>query len=182
MSVEDRLRSELHREADSWTPAVESSLSRVRTRRRRGQWAAGTAAAAVLVVVATSAGLIGTAQRSGPPAGPTSAVAESLVGRYAGKVDHPARLAGGWALRFRPDSRVDVEAPAGYQGVLSAVLYRTDGDRLTTTLFQEDVCSGAGVGSYTWNRTATGVRFRTSNDTCTAREQFLTETSWASTP
>lgn len=183
MSVEDRIRTGLHAAADDWTPAVESSLAVVRARRRRGRRIVAAAAAAVVVMVAGAASVLtrfAPTQLTGIPA--TSApAAPGLVGRFEGRVAEPTHLAGRWQLQFRPDGRLDVTAPPGYSGVLSAALFATAGDTLTTTLFQEDVCSGSGVGRYTWQRTASGVRFVGQDDTCSARRVFLAGTTWTST-
>lgn len=170
MSVEDRIRTGLHAAADDWTPAVESSLAVVKARQRRSRRTVAAVAAAALITVAGAAAVLTRftpTQLTGIPS--TSApAAPSLVGRFEGRVTEPTRLAGRWPLHFRPDGRLDVTAPPGYSGVLSAALFATDGDTLTTTLFQEDVCSGSGVGRYTWQRVASGVRFIGQDDTCAA--------------
>lgn len=182
MSVEDRLRSGMHAEADAWAPEVESSLARVRARRRRGRRAAlAGGVAALLAALAVGVGVAGQGSIVGVPAASASVSAEPLVGRFEGDVVSPARLAGRWVLQFRTDGRLDIEAPSRYRGVLSAVLFRTEADTLATTLFQEDVCSGIGVGRYTWTRTASGVRFTELDDRCSDRQEFLAETTWTST-
>ncbi|MFT4108608.1 hypothetical protein [Propionicimonas sp.] len=182
MSVEDRLRTGLHAAVDGWTPAVEASLEAVRGRQRRaGRVVAASAVALVLVVAGIAAVLIRTpSPLTGVPAASARAT-PGLVGRFDGDVAVPTGLAGNWELVFRPDGLLEVTPPAGYRGVLSAVLFATTGDSLTTTLFQEDVCSGRGVGRYTWQRTADGVRFVDAGDSCVERSQFLVGAIWRST-
>ena len=181
MSVEDRLRAGLREVADAWSPEVERSLSRVRRRDRRNRWRVVGAAAAAVAVVAASFSLGLAPRMVGMPAASGSPVPDRLAGRFEGVVDAPQALAGRWVLGFNPDGILEVEAPPGYHGVLSSVLFRADADRVTTTIFQEDVCSGAGVGTYTWSRTASMLTLETKVESCAARQEFLAGTTWRST-
>jgi hypothetical protein len=182
MSVEDRLRRALRDQAESWDPLVEASLLRVRRRwvRRRVGVAVLATAAAVAVIV----GILGLRPQeglAGVPADPAgSSPSQVAVGRYVSTVASPTPLAGDWVLNLRPDGRIDVTAPPGYAGVLSGVLFSSTATTFRTTLFQEDVCAGAEVGSYTYTRTSTGITFVAVDDACASRKTFLSTNTWRS--
>ena len=184
MEAEDHLRAALADQADSWEPPVESSLQRVHARERHRKLRWVLAAAVALIVSVAGAGTVVTMLRSQPvvvPATRSSEMAPSLQGTFEAQVSKPATLAGDWTLTLRPDGRLLVVPPAGYEGLTSGELYSAAGDEFRTTLFQTDVCSGIGVGAYTWVRTPRGVTFTAAGDECAARRDFFTKNSWLST-
>ncbi len=181
MSIEDRLRAELGEVADEWTPAVESSLAKVRGRRNRRRVLQLAGVGGVVLTMVAIVAVLLPPRLSGVPASVDPAASAPLVGRIHGSVRSPAGLAGRWTLDFRTDGTLDVTPPAGYRGILSAVLFRAEGATVTTTLFQEDVCAGHGVGGYQWRRTAAGVEFVEARDNCPARRSFFVDTTWLST-
>lgn len=183
MSVEDRLRAGLRAQAESWDPPVEASLVRVRRRLvRRRVGVVMLAAAAAAVVVGGILGLLPQGGLTGVPVEPAAgAPVQPAAGRYFSTVASPTSLGGDWSLNLRPDGRVDVTAPPSYSGIVSGVLFSSTATEFRTTIFQEDVCAGAGVGSYTYARTTTGITFVAVDDTCTARKTFLAANTWQST-
>jgi hypothetical protein len=96
-------------------------------------------------------------------------------------VTAPAGLKGAWTLDLRPDGRIDVTPPHGYSGVLSGVLFSSTATEFRTTLFQEDLCAGAGVGTYEWSRTSDGITFVAVSDSCAVRNTYLSQNTWRST-
>jgi len=183
MSVEERLRAGLRSQAYSWDPAVEGSLAAVRRRHvwRRVRIAGVSAVAAGAVIAGTVSGLQQDHVKGLPPAPLAGSSAPSLAGRYSATVVEPVRLAGDWTLTLRADGRVDVSPPAGYYGVVSAVLYQGTNTEFRTTLFQEDVCAGHGIGAYTWVRSHGFVSFTAIGESCAARRAFLVGNTWRST-
>jgi hypothetical protein len=149
-------------------------------RRRLG--VATLAAAASVAVIAGVSGIWPQDRLTGVPAIPAaSPPAQGVVGRYSSTVHSPEALGGEWLLNLRPDGRIDVTAPPGYPGVLSGVLFTSTATDFRTSLFQEDVCSGAAVGSYSYARTRTGITFVAVEDACASRKTFLSANQWRST-
>lgn len=191
MSVDDRLRKGLARNAAAYEPDVETRLRQVKgtsVRRRRSfsagrWWIPVTAACAVLGLV-----LVGIAlhlSRPLPAPTPTPpATTQQLTGRLQAVLPDRAgvlradRLAGSWVLRLRSDGTMHVSAPSTYQGVLSAALFDSTGVAFRTSLFGQDLCSGVPLGVYTWHRVGSKVRFSVSDDRCAGRVAVLTTVSW----
>ena len=136
MSVEDRLRNGLARNAASLHPQVEVQLNVVlrRTRRRnRLRWA-GTALLVILVVpvvTALVAVLVGGRRQPAAPA-PTTTTQETaparqaLTGSFTATVAATAPLAqqrglaGAWTLHFQAEGNLTVHAPAEFPGFFRA--------------------------------------------------------------
>ena len=188
--AEDRLRAALADQANSWEPPVESSLQRVHTRERRRKLSWMVAAVLALIVCVAGVATAVRATRSGQVAVPAarasqgvspSETVQPLQGTFTAQVSTPARLAGGWSLTLQADGRLLVSPPASYGGVVSGELYSATREEFRTTLFQTDVCSGTGVGVYTWARTPSGISFTAKDDDCAARQASFSENSWLST-
>ncbi|KRF38398.1 hypothetical protein [Terrabacter sp. Soil810] len=191
MSVDERLRIGLARNAQVCNPEVEllleAALARGR-RDRRLRWAwvtAGVVAAAcTALVLALSLGW--RSDRGAPlvPAdGATSTAA--LQGRYA--ADVPAQqsapgVAGRWVLEFQPQGVLAVTSPPAYPGVVSGVLYAVVGEELRTDLFSQDLCSGQPLGRYLMTRRSARLTLTLAVDPCPQRVAVLTTTSWTALP
>ena len=198
MSVEDRLRNGLARNAASLHPQVEVQLNVVlrRTRRRnRLRWA-GTAVLVILVVPAVTALVAALVGGRPQPAAPlptmttqeTAPARQALTGSFTATVAATASLAqqrglaGAWTLRFQAEGNLTVQAPAEYPGVLSGALFTATQGQLRTSLFEMDLCSGDGIGTYHWVRSGTTLLLTVVDDTCEGRVTVLASTIWTSVP
>lgn len=190
--AEDLLRAALADQANSWKPPVESSLQRVHARERRRKLSWVVAAALMLIVSVAGVASVVTMTKSErvavPAARPSQSApspnvpyASALQGTVTTQVATPPRLSGRWTLILRPDGRLMVTPPADYSGVVSGELFSATDEEFRTTLFQTDVCSGTGVGVYTWARTPSGISFTAKDDDCAARRTFFSGNSWLST-
>jgi len=191
MSVEDRLREGLRRNAASFEPAPDASLERVTARRRhrahrRVALAAVAAAAAVIgaVVVLEQRGSELTVTSSAETSVPGSASAPALTGRFEATVGPGSasglrfEVAGRWVLELTADGRVLATPPGSYVGVVSGALFQATDEWFRTSLFESDLCSGVPAGVYRWVRTASGVRFTAEDDDCAGRVAVLAATDW----
>jgi len=184
MSVDDRLRQGLERNALSFVPEGERRLADVRQQHRSRQlvrWSVvGTAAAATVVV---AVGLLGGGDQDTRPTPPaesptaTPPTASVLTGDYARRLRNAGDRTGRWMLGFDADGILDVTPPSGYRGVVSGSLFTATAD-LRTNLFEQDLCSGRGPGTYTWDRSGTALDLVVVDDTCAARVELLAGGSW----
>ena len=190
MSVDERLRIGLARNAQSCDPDVEllleAALARGR-RDRRLRWAGITAgvvaAACTALVLALSLGWPSDRAPLVPAERATSTAA--LQGRYA--ADVPAQpstpsVAGRWALEFKTQGVLAVTAPPAYPGVVSGVLYAVVGEELRTDLFSQDLCAGQPLGRYAMTRSGTRLTLTPTVDPCPQRVAVLTAASWTALP
>jgi hypothetical protein len=190
VSVDERLRSALRDQAQSFAPSVEAALEDVRNRGRRPRWRSATVAVASTAAAAAAlAGAVAwlghTGTQDGPPADepspstvavdPTSA---TLQGRITANVAAPQDLAGTWTLPLNGNGSIDVEPPTDYPGVVSGALFSTYGSTFRTTLFQTDVCAGDGSGTYRWLETGDRIEFHVTSDPCATRVRFFEESAW----
>jgi hypothetical protein len=182
MSVDDRLRTGLAKNATTFQLEVESNLDKLRAsgRRRRATRVAVAAAlvagaAATVLVVALS-----NAPDQLPPATPDTSPSPTteLFGGYEAEVTRPSRLTGHWVLEFVGNGTVLVTPPDGYTGVVSGTLFTADDTTLRINLFAQDVCSGHDTGEFSWSREGPQLLLETSQDACAARRQFFTENDW----
>lgn len=191
MSVDERLRIGLARNAQSCNPDVELLLEAAlargrRDRRRRWAWATAgiVAAACTALVLALSLGW--RSDRGAPLVPADSATSNAaLQGRYAGEVpalQSAPSLAGRWVLEFKPQGVLAVTAPPTYPGVVSGVLYSVVGDELRTDLFSQDLCAGQPLGRYSITRSTARLRLTLVVDPCPPRVAVLTTTSWTALP
>ncbi len=180
MPLDDRLRQALSRSAADVHPDVERHLERVMQRARshtRRRWLVGSlaVAAAIVAVVVVDLGVI-----QNPP----TPAAAAVEGRYTAQVDQSETLlderqmGGDWSLQFDTGGIVEVTAPSSYRGILSTVLYHVSGDSLRINLFETDLCSGEGLGTYTWQTSNGTLHFTVGEDTCAERVALLTEREW----
>jgi hypothetical protein len=196
MSIEDRLRSGLARNAAGFEPDVESTLERVvsRTRRRsRRRWvavgfaAAAAAAAAVvgLVLVQRPRDEVRTATEPEQSTEGTRPVVQTLTGKFEATVDDgagvelPFDIGGRWVIELETDGSMHVTAPATYTGVVSTPLFQVTAEQFRTSLFEQDLCSGQPLGAYRWELTGSTLRFTEVDDPCDGRVAVLTAQEWS---
>jgi hypothetical protein len=178
MSLDSRLRTDLHQLADTIEPSTDAALRAVlrrRERRARVRTLAPrlvAAAAAVLVV----AGFV-TWRLSGSGADETPVVKEPQppVGTYGSVLS--GDLVGDWRLRFGQGT-VSLLAPdARVLGTrLAHGTYDIGHGAITTDLLADGPCSGP--GSYTWRKAGGGLAFMVVDDTCDLRVRLLTTSPW----
>jgi hypothetical protein len=189
MSVDERLRIGLSRNAESLDPDVELCLETALARRRRSSQFRWAGAAAGLVAAACAIGVLGSPGGWGswgrplvPGQHAPSSVA--LQGRYAGEaasITGAPSVEGRWVLEFKAQGVLTVTAPPAYPGVVSGVLYALDGDELRTDLFSQDLCSGQPLGQYTVTRVGAELTLSVVDDTCPQRVAVLSTTNWTAT-
>lgn len=180
MPLDERLRQGLSHAAADVHPNVEYHLAEVlrRARVRTRNQLLGAALAVAAVIVAFIVVDLGVIQNRPTP------VADAVQGGFSARVDasetllEDAGMAGAWSLQFETEGVVEVTAPPSYRGVVSTVLYQVSGDSLRINLFETDLCSGDGIGSYTWQSSNGALRFTAVGDTCAERVALLTERDW----
>jgi hypothetical protein len=172
MSVDERLRIGLSRNAQSYDPDVEVLLQSALSRRRRARWLRRAGATAALVAAACAATVLampgGWWADRGWPLEPEDGTTSSLAlqGRFAGEVDVvPAApgVAGPWVLDFKAEGVLSVTAPPSY-------------------LFGQDLCTGRPPGRYAVTRTGAELTLLAVDDLCPARVTVLSTTRWSSEP
>ncbi|KQZ88433.1 hypothetical protein ASD62_02990 [Phycicoccus sp. Root563] len=190
MSVDERLRSGLVRNARSLDPDVEVLLESALATHRRALWLRWGAATGGLVAAASAAIVLVIggwgSDRDAPvlPAKtPTASVA--IQGRYAGQVaalPTVPEVAGRWVLEFKAGGVLTVTAPPTYSGVVSGVLYAVQGQEMRTDLFSQDRCAGQPLGRYAVTRTGSRLALMAVDDPCAARVGVLGATAWTVAP
>jgi hypothetical protein len=193
MSVDDRLREGLARNASAYEPDVETRLQELTTRRGRQRlrvfsqvvWVPVAAACAVAALVVSAIAFHVSRQAPEPSHVPPSArVTQTLHGTLrttvpdASGVVRTQHLAGPWVLQLAPVGTMRVTAPTAYGGVLSAALFDSTVTGFRTSLFGQDLCSGLPLGRYTWQRSGHQVRFVVADDRCAGRVAVLTAAAW----
>jgi hypothetical protein len=196
MSVEDRLREGLARNAESFEPDVELSLagvaSRARRRSRRRRIAIGISAAAAVAAVVVGLlfvtrpheGVRSTLEPGLTPGGSGPEV-QALTGRFEATVASgaggslPFDVAGRWVLDLAADGSMRVTAPGTYVGVVSAPLFQATREWFRTSLFGTDLCSGLPPGTYRWSVTGSRLRFSELDDPCDGRVGVLASQEWS---
>lgn len=194
MSVDDRLRSALREQANSFLPPVETALDRVHARGRIERWrgaavAMMASAGAAVAIFGALAMLDGPGEDDAPPpleqptGSPSGTATDTpqppLRGSITGDVKQPAELAGRWTIRLNGNGTMDVTPPAGFAGVVSGALFTADSTSFRTTLFQADLCSGDGTGIYDWLRVGERIEFQVVSDTCDGRSRFFEDSAWS---
>jgi hypothetical protein len=190
MSVEDRLRNGLARNAASVKPDVEATLERVvsRTRRRsHGRWVVAIAAAAAAVVGLALVQRPRDEVRTSEPEPSTGTVpaVQALTGRFEATVDDGAGeelafdISGRWVIELDPDGSMQVTAPDTYTGVVSAPLFQAPPEWFRTSLFETDLCSGQPLGTYRWLLAGSTLRFTEVDDPCDGRVAVLASQEWS---
>jgi hypothetical protein len=188
MSIDGRIRNELTRDASEVDVDVERLLGTVvaggrRKLRMRRVGAVLAAAALVAIVALTGPAVMDVIRHQREqPAEPAPAAAD-IVGTYAVRIQpsdvrgsDQLRMQGLWQLTVRGDGLMTVVTPpnAGISTLRSQ--YQVDGDRVLTTAFASDTCSGVGV--YRWSRVGSILRFILVSDACELRVIILTAHPW----
>lgn len=203
MSLDQRLRDELQRDADGIGPDVERNLGAVEARaRRRTSIGAPTflAAAAVIafaIVIRSqttplSSGGSSTApspHASSSPAASGIPTYDTIAGTYTLALDpaDPAasagHLGGTWTMRLLPDGEMLLSTPQTFvygSTAPSGLAFSLVGDRFRTNLFYNDYCSSVGV--YAWSRAGDRLSFAPVTETCSIRQTLLATAPWHRAP
>ena len=149
--------------------------------RRVARRRAATALAALVAVALPLGAMLGvrTLHR---PAAPVQVVdGTGMLGTYTADITGlpgADSATGRWVLDVRGNGTIVLEAPSAYRGIVTGFHYVTDGARVRVDLFTQDLCTDLPVGTYTWSRTASGLRFDVVDDSCSARTAFLTGRTW----
>jgi hypothetical protein len=188
MSIEGRLRNELTRDASAVDVDIERSFSTVvvggrrKLRMRRAGAVVAVAAVVAIVTVAGPAVMEVIRHQHEQPAEPVPTAAD-IVGTYATTIQptdvrgaDALRLQGLWQLTVRGDGLITVVTPPG--AVISTLRsqYQLEEDRILTTAFASDSCSGVGV--YRWSRLGTTLLFTLVSDACELRVTIFTAHPW----
>lgn len=187
MPIDGRLRNELSRDASDVDVDVDRFLESVVTKgKRRRQLRRAGGAIVVTLVLAVGAALSPTVldvirHQQRVPAAPVPTVA--IEGTYVVRIQ-PAdvagtpgpRLEGLWQFTVRGDGLLSVTGPAGTNVSAPRSQYQLEGDRILTTAFASNRCSGVGV--YRWHREGTTLTFTLVSDACVLRVVLFTAHPW----
>jgi hypothetical protein len=187
MSVDGRLRNELTHDASEIDIDAERFLgvvvARGRRRRRLRQLGGVTVVAAVLgVAVLTGPAIVDLIRtQRNEPAHPSPPV--SIVGTYTTRIERADAAAlrglhaeGQWLLTIRSDGVIAMTGPAGAEVSTPGTRYEIDGDRILTSAFASQTCSG--VGAYRWSRDGSALTLILESDACQLRIAILTGHTW----
>lgn len=187
MSVEERLRTALSRDAAGTATEPEIALRAVLRRhgRRRAARSAVAGLASAAAVLAVVLGVPWWDDRAVAPAEPGQ---PGIVGEYVVDVAPGPRvsrdLAGRWTVVVDPDGRLHIVAPAGYAGVVSGSAYRLKDDLVHT----DALVSAAGCqnqlqpGTYRWSDSGGQLTFAVVDDHCPARRTLFAGQPWQRVP
>jgi hypothetical protein len=192
MSIDGRLRTELDRDASRVDVDVDRVLDTTISRGRRAVRIRRVSRIVLVAAIAVMIALAGPAvvdvlrdqQRSHDrePAS-RSPVAGSLVGTYATTIRAVDVIGGGtqrfqglWQLTVRGDGLITVVPPPGAQVATLRSEYQLDGDRLLTTAFTSETCSGVGV--YRISRQASTLSLTVVSDACELRTTVFASHPW----
>jgi hypothetical protein len=189
MSVDGRLRNELSRDASGLDIDVDRFLGDVVRGGKRRQRIRRVGGAVVAMAMIAAVVLIGPAvidivrhQRTHPAHQGTTAPG-AIAGTYAVEIKQAdasgtpgLHLEGLWQFTLRGDGLVSVTGPAGANVSTPRSQYQLEGDRLLTTAFGSDSCSGVGV--YRWSREGATLSFTLVSDACAVRVVLFTAHPW----
>lgn len=192
MSLDARVKDALERSSLIVDPDVRRELATVRRKTRRAIVRqrigfAMLAAAAIVAAVFLGPRVLDVirSQRQQPATHPSSSP-QQIVGFYGtdlSTTDGPqiraSKLSGLWTMSVRGDGLLVLTPPVGAQGVSPLTsTYRVDGDRIVTTAFSRDLCSGIGSGVYRWQRSGALLSLTVDQDPCRIRVAILTAHAW----
>jgi hypothetical protein len=192
MSLDARVKDSLERSSLIVDPDVRRELATVRRKTRRAIVRqrigfAMLAAAAIVAAVFLGPRVLDVirSQRQQPATHPSSSP-QQIVGFYGtdlSTTDGPqiraSKLSGLWTMSVRGDGLLVLTPPVGAQGVSPLTsTYRVDGDRIVTTAFSRDLCSGIGSGVYRWQRSGASLSLTVDQDPCRIRVAILTAHAW----
>jgi len=187
MSVDGRLRNGLSREAAGVDIDVDRSLEDVLTRGKRRQLVrrvGGLTIVAALIAIgaAVSPTVLDVIRHQrdqtavpGPPG------AGAIEGTYVVRIQRAdeADLQGAqglWQFTLRGDGLLNVIGPPNAGVSAPSSQYQVEGDRILTTAFASDRCSGVGI--YRWRREGSILTFVTVSDACALRVVLFTSHPW----
>jgi hypothetical protein len=204
VSLDRRLRNELERDAERIAPDVERNLAVVETRARpRSSLSTSTLLLATVVIAAAIVVRLGPSLSGagGPtasaPSSPESSVArpsattsfEAIAGAYTVTLD-PSNaavaqyhLGGTWTMRLVATGEIFLSPPPSFgsgTSTLSGLAFTLSGDRFRNNIFYSDYCSA--VGTYTWSRVGSELRFAPVGDSCAIRQTLLSTVAWQVSP
>jgi hypothetical protein len=189
MSVDGRLRNELSRDASDLDVDVDRFLGDVVRGGQRRQRIRQVGGVVFVLALIAAVALIGPAvmdvvrhQRTLPAhQGTTTPVA--IAGTYVVEINRAdasgtpeLQLEGLWQFTLRGDGLVTVTGPAGANVSTPRSQYQLESDRLLTTAFASDSCSGVGV--YRWSREGSMLSFTLVSDACAVRVVLFTAHPW----
>jgi hypothetical protein len=202
VSLDRRLREELHRDADRVVPDVERNLGAVEARahRRPSIGSPALLGAAVVIAVAiawrfgiavpaTAPGSSGAATSSPSPLASAAPTYDAIAGSYVVTLD-PADstvskygLGGAWTMRLASDGEVFLSPPASFgsgTSSLSGIAFTIAADRFRNNIFYNDYCSS--IGTYTWSIQGGRLVFAPVEENCPIRQALLSTTPWRTSP
>jgi hypothetical protein len=190
MAIDSRLREGLQRSMSAIDSDAERHLDDARRRGhrlifvRRAVAALALATALVIVVVAAPSVLdIVRDQRHRPAATPSPI---PISGTYTttisakdttGHVD--AEAVGTWLLTLDLDGTIDLASLTNGDLGRSVTQYQTAGDEFLTTALADSMCSGSGLGRYSWSRRGSILTFAVVSDRCQVRAAIFSSHPWA---
>jgi hypothetical protein len=189
MSVDGRLRNELSRDASDLDVDVDRFLGDVVRAGQRRQRIRRVGGVVLVTALIATVALFGPAvmdvvrhQRT-RPAHQGTTTPEAIAGTYAVEINRAdgsgtpgLHLEGLWQFTLRGDGLVTVTEPAGANVSTRRSQYQLEGDRLLTTAFASDSCSGVGV--YRWSREGSTLSFTLVSDACAVRVVLFTAHPW----
>jgi hypothetical protein len=195
MSLDPRLRTALHREAEGVEPNVEHHLARV-LQRSRGQ-PSGLATLAVVAATVIAVVLFlrfqleqqpGTGVQPSDPH-PSPIAGQIPTGSWTVTLsDEPGveeyGLGGTWQMRLEPDGSLELVAPPTFDppsGALSpgSVYVIRDGSFVTNALARDFSTACAGSGTYDWSLANGELSFAMEQDNCEARRVLFSSRPWS---
>ena len=81
-----------------------------------------------------------------------------------------------WQFTLRGDGLLNVIGPPNAGVSAPSSQYQVEGDRILTTAFASDRCSGVGI--YRWRREGSILTFVTVSDACALRVVLFTSHPW----
>jgi hypothetical protein len=196
MSVDQRLRTGLHRSADAVEVSDADAVTALRTVRardrrrsrirRRIQFGAIPAVAAGLAAAAFLAPHV---PWTDPQPQPSDAEPGSVVGVYVVDVAPPANvagrdLAGRWLVDLKADGTVVLDPPPDYSGMTNGAYVEEPSTLKTDILGDLPGCQQDGqyLGTYQWAQDDDGLSMTALADTCAPRVHLLTAQKWGPLP
>ena len=187
MSVDGRLRNGLSREAAGVDVDVDRFLEGVITRGKRRQLirrigAVTIVAALIGVGAAVSPAVLDVIRHQrDQTAVPVPPGSEAIEGTYVVRIQRAdaADLQGAqglWQFTLRADGLLNVIGPPDAGVSAPSSQYQVEGDRILTTAFASDRCSGVGV--YRWQREGSILTFVRVSDACALRVVLFTSHPW----
>lgn len=199
MGFDPRLKTSLHRDAESIDPNVEWRLEQIEQRRRRAQpggtmaglavlVAVGVVAVIVLAVFAGPAGLrTGASPSPSPSTVPTASapIYTAIAGTYVATLTAAQpnvasnSLIGDWTITLGADGVLGLAPPPGFTAegpAPSGNAFSIAGSSFRTNLFSNDFCNS--VGTYRWTRSGAQLTFTVVADQCTVRITLLATSAW----